>query len=163
MAQVCKIAVLFAELAGNSSSRLKKMEIDLRRTFRSALIVTVACAAVSAQNRGDAVLNGCSGEVTVRNAHGLIYDADRRRIVLFGGADASTVLGDLWEWYQGKWRCLADARMLARTFPAMAYDRKRKRIVMFGGNRVSFRTGPRNEEHIIVPAFRGGISNAGGA
>ena len=76
----------------------------------------------------------------VRNAHALAYDADRARVLLFGGADEKSVRSDLWEWDGLSWRLLAAAGPPARTFPALAYDRDRKRLVLFGGNRVLFGT-----------------------
>lgn len=80
----------------------------------------------------------CSSELSVRNGHRLTYSSDRKKTLLFGGADASRVLGDLWEWNGKNWSCLDSSPQLARTFPAMAYDSGRKRAVIFGGNRVLF-------------------------
>lgn len=37
-------------------------------------------------------------QIGVRNAHAMTYDSSRGRVVLFGGADASKVCGDTWEW-----------------------------------------------------------------
>ncbi len=82
-----------------------------------------------------------SATLSVRNGHRLTYDSNRKKTVLFGGADASQVLGDLWEWNGKKWICLNSTPTLARTFPAMAYDIYRKEIVLFGGNRVLFGKG----------------------
>jgi hypothetical protein len=74
----------------------------------------------------------------VRNAHAMAYDSDRGRVVLFGGADASTARGDTWEWDGASWTRVALSGPEPRTFPAMAYDSRRKRIVLYGGNRVLF-------------------------
>lgn len=81
-----------------------------------------------------------AGSPTVRNAHALAYDADRARVLLFGGADEKSVRADLWEWDGRAWRPIASEGPPPRTFPALAYDRARKRLVPFGGNRVLFGT-----------------------
>jgi hypothetical protein len=74
----------------------------------------------------------------VRNAHAMAYDSSRGRVVLFGGADASKVRGDTWEWDGSRWEQVNNSGPAPRTFPAMAYDNRRKRVVLFGGNRVLF-------------------------
>jgi len=33
----------------------------------------------------------------------MAYDSIRKRAVLFGGADATSQLGDTWEWDGGQW------------------------------------------------------------
>jgi hypothetical protein len=43
----------------------------------------------------------------VRNAHGLAFDARRGRVVLFGGADASAVRDDTWEYDGRVWHNVA--------------------------------------------------------
>jgi hypothetical protein len=80
------------------------------------------------------------GSPGVRNAHGLAYDAERARVLLFGGADEKSVRSDLWEWDGETWRLVASGGPPPRTFPALAYDRRRGRLVVFGGNRVLFGT-----------------------
>jgi len=90
------------------------------------------------------LLNGgvrVAGAPGVRNAHVLAYDADRGRVLLYGGADEKRVRNDLWEWDGSAWRLLATEGPPARTFPALAYDRARRRLLLFGGNRVLFGTG----------------------
>jgi len=79
--------------------------------------------------------------IGVRNAHGMSYDNHRGRVVLFGGADASKVCGDTWEWDGARWKQVSIEGPAPRTFPAMAYDSLRKRTVLFGGNRVLFGKG----------------------
>ena len=74
----------------------------------------------------------------VRNAHAMAYDSHRNRIVLFGGADASKVRGDTWEWDGQKWTLMSLAGPGPRTFPTMTYDSLRRRVILFGGNRVLF-------------------------
>ena len=79
--------------------------------------------------------------LTVRNAHAMAFNDERRTIMLFGGADAGEVRGDLWEWDGHRWQQVAAEGPPPRTFPAMAYDRARDRLVLFGGNRVLFGDG----------------------
>ncbi|MEZ5427405.1 MAG: kelch repeat-containing protein [Pyrinomonadaceae bacterium] len=107
----------------------------LKFQFPVALLVFFLITNIFAGSR----INGsCPKTLSVRNGHRLIYDSGRKKVVLFGGADASQVLGDLWEWNGKGWRCLDSTPELARTFPAMAFDSDRKKIVLFGGNRVLF-------------------------
>lgn len=81
-------------------------------------------------------------ELGVRNAHAMAYDSDRRRVILFGGADEAKVCGDTWEWDGKRWIRVSQTGPAPRTFPAMAYDSVRKRVVLFGGNRVLFGRSP---------------------
>lgn len=76
--------------------------------------------------------------MTVRNAHCMAYDRHRGVIVLFGGADASNVLGETWEWNGRRWNKVSDKGPTPRTFAAMAYDSKRQVVLLFGGNPVLF-------------------------
>lgn len=77
-------------------------------------------------------------EIGVRNGHAMVYDQRRQRVILFGGADASSVRGDTWAWDGARWSPLSSAGPGPRTFPAMAYDSIRGKVVLFGGNRVLF-------------------------
>jgi len=64
----------------------------------------------------------------------MAYDSARRRVVLFGGADATGGLGDTWEWDGRKWVQRSPVTSPAsRSEHAMAYDTGRGRIVLFGG------------------------------
>jgi hypothetical protein len=85
-------------------------------------------------------LPSATDSLTVRNAHAMAYDSDRAKVMLFGGADDRSVLGDLWEWDGKNWRKISASGPARRTFPSMAYDRGRRRLVLFGGNRVLFGT-----------------------
>lgn len=77
--------------------------------------------------------------LSVRNAHGLAFDENSNKTILFGGADASKVLNDTWEFDGKKWASIeTTASPSPRTFPAMTYDSARKKILLFGGNRVLF-------------------------
>jgi hypothetical protein len=87
-------------------------------------------------------------ELGVRNAHAMAYEGSRGRVILFGGADASKVCGDTWEWDGSRWARVSQTGPGPRTFPAVAYDSLRKRVVLFGGNRVLF--GTRQDEDTFL-------------
>jgi hypothetical protein len=84
----------------------------------------------------------------VRNAHAMVYDSVRKRVVLFGGADASTVRGDTWEWDGRRWRLVSLTGPAPRTFPAMTYDSVRRRLILYGGNRVLFGRNRNDNEYL---------------
>jgi hypothetical protein len=63
----------------------------------------------------------------------MAYDSSRGRTVLFGGAGASDVLADTWEWDGENWTQMADSGPPARSSHAMAYDVQRNQTVLFGG------------------------------
>jgi hypothetical protein len=81
-------------------------------------------------------------QIEARNAHAMVYDIARERVILFGGADESKVCGDTWEWDGQMWTLVNQSGPGPRTFPAMAYDSVRKKVVLFGGNRVLFGRSP---------------------
>jgi hypothetical protein len=67
-----------------------------------------------------------------REAHAMVYDAARRRVVMFGGGDP---IGDeLWEWDGFDWQQRTPTlRPPARWAHALAYDSARQRVVLYGG------------------------------
>jgi hypothetical protein len=66
-----------------------------------------------------------------RAGHGLAYDSDRARIVLFGGL---YTIADTWEWDGAEWLPVPTVTApLPRLFGAMAYDRVRRKTLLFGG------------------------------
>jgi cysteine-rich repeat protein len=69
-----------------------------------------------------------------RAAHSMAYDAERGRIVLFGGLVPPIALGDAWTWDGTTWSPVTSQRLPdPRCWAAMAYDVRRRRIVLFGG------------------------------
>lgn len=77
--------------------------------------------------------------LTVRNAHSMIYDSHDKRILLFGGADEKQVYSDLWELKDLRWKPLIiNEKPKPRTFASFVYDKKNKRAILFGGNKVLF-------------------------
>lgn len=87
-------------------------------------------------------------KIGVRNAHAMVHDGSRGRVVLFGGADSSKVCSDTWEWDGRRWTRMSLVGPAPRTFPAMAYDSHRKRAVLFGGNRVLFGSNPDENRYL---------------
>ena len=69
-----------------------------------------------------------------RTGHALVYDSRRGISVLFGG-QASTELGETWEWDGTTWalRQFAIAPP-PRVYPSMTYDSQRDRVILFGGS-----------------------------
>jgi hypothetical protein len=114
----------------------------LRRTLAPAAILIL-----SFQPRADPVQKE-SIAIGVRNAHAMIYDTRRGRIVLFGGADAEKVCSDTWEWNGNRWTQVSLKGPGPRTFPAMAYDSLHNRTILFGGNRVLFGNTPNDNEFL---------------
>ncbi len=60
------------------------------------MLLSVALTALLVQ--GDAARPGS------RNAHATAYDLRDSSLVLYGGATADRVLGDIWRWKSGAWR-----------------------------------------------------------
>ena len=66
----------------------------------------------------------------------MIFDAAKKRTVLFGGAGGgtSTLFNDTWEWDGENWTQYEDIGPVPRSRHGMAYDSKRDRTVLFGGS-----------------------------
>ncbi|CAN5829229.1 hypothetical protein BH11MYX3_BH11MYX3_02710 [soil metagenome] len=70
-----------------------------------------------------------------RHQHAMAYDPVRDRTVLFGGSDASGVLGDTWIWDGTTWSQPATPIAPApRASPSLAFDPARGTVVLFGGS-----------------------------
>lgn len=77
-----------------------------------------------------------------RLAHAMAYDANRERVVLFGGSEdlpdgTQRELNETWEWNGEDWQEVRDGKdpndPPPRVKMAMAYDEKNKRVIMFSG------------------------------
>jgi cysteine-rich repeat protein len=87
----------------------------------------------------DAVALTPGGAPPARESEVLVYDAARKRVVMFGGWTPSGNQGDTWEWDGVSWTQMRPVHSPApRLAAAAAYDPKRKRIVMFGGYRLNY-------------------------
>ncbi len=65
---------------------------------------------------------------------GAEFDPQRSRLVIFGGYDGASFLGDTWEWDGVTWsRPILAASPSARRWHDLAYDSIRNRVVLFGG------------------------------
>ncbi|HTU60404.1 MAG TPA: kelch repeat-containing protein, partial [Polyangiales bacterium] len=76
-----------------------------------------------------------------RLAHSMVYDSERKRVLLFGGeaplgdGPQTTLYGDLWSWDGTNWVELQlDALPSLQEAPSLAYDPERKQTLMFGGS-----------------------------
>ena len=63
----------------------------------------------------------------------IAYDPVRQRVVMFGGADGSSTLGDTWEWNGQAWANVTAVGPSARYASAMVWDAARNAVVLFGG------------------------------
>jgi hypothetical protein len=68
-----------------------------------------------------------------RISHGLTYDGERKRVVLFGGDPGGPPLDDTWAWDGALWTQVADTGPSARQGLVMVLDSARKCLVLFGG------------------------------
>jgi hypothetical protein len=73
-----------------------------------------------------------------RAQHGMVYDSQRGRAVLFGGdwygGSTPNFLGDTWEWDGTSWtQSTPPTAPSPRASFAMAFDTQRQRVVLFGG------------------------------
>ncbi len=76
---------------------------------------------------------GAGAGPSARSSQAMAYDANRQRVVVFGGAPSA---GDTWEWDGEQWfdaSPQAGQTPGARLSPAMAYDESRARVVLYGG------------------------------
>jgi hypothetical protein len=65
---------------------------------------------------------------------GFVYDAERDRLVAFGGSPGQRVANtDTWEWDGNAWKKFAGTGPGGRMGFAMVYDSKRKKTVVYGG------------------------------
>jgi hypothetical protein len=136
---------------------LKQMVVHSTYTFAraaraTATLVVVIVAGISGgySSFTPALSAKSSPSLGVRNAHAMVYATDRRSVILFGGANASKVCDDTWEWVTDAriWRHINARGPAPRTFPAFAYDERRQAAVLFGGNRVLFGRG--DEENTFL-------------
>jgi hypothetical protein len=70
-----------------------------------------------------------------RSGATMVYDAARRRVVVFGGQGDAGGLNDSWDWDGTVWAPVMPAQLPPpRHHQAMTYDASRGAIVMFGGD-----------------------------
>jgi hypothetical protein len=71
---------------------------------------------------------------SARTGHSMIYDAERKQTILFGGTGSSQTFGDTWAWDEQRWKLLVGFGPSARYWHAMAYDGHAKQTILFGGS-----------------------------
>ena len=69
--------------------------------------------------------------------HGMAYDVERDRVVVFGGSDGSTQFGDTWEWDGASWSQVTGSSPPARSEQAMEYHPEADATVLYGGKGAS--------------------------
>lgn len=70
-----------------------------------------------------------------REGHGMVYDSDRGKIILFGGTDHITNKNDTWEFTpESGWVQVAGEGPSPRNHFGMVYDPARKKVLLFGGS-----------------------------
>ncbi len=76
---------------------------------------------------------------SARRHHAVTYDTARGKVVLFGGLNGNTNLGDTWEWTAtvpgggGSWLLRSTTGPSARDHCGLAYDSLRQKTILFGG------------------------------
>lgn len=106
---------------------------DLNRARRvlPSLLLTILASVVSAQ---DWMLRTPPVSPSAREGHAMAYDAARKRVVLFAGADGGQMLNDTWEWDGHTWtRCYPTRSPARRWYHRMAYDSVRQHVLLFSG------------------------------
>jgi len=69
-----------------------------------------------------------------RGAMAMVYDGVSKKIVLFGGYDATSYLNDTWTWDGAKWTQIATANAPSpRAASGIGFDRVTGKVVLFGG------------------------------
>lgn len=67
--------------------------------------------------------------------HGMVYDARRGRVVVFGGSNGVSSFNDTWTWTPGTatWAQIASGGPSVRSQAGMIYDPSVDRVVLYGG------------------------------
>lgn len=89
------------------------------------LLMSAIVPACSGQNTGPA-----ASRIPARSNAGVVYDAARQRVLVFGGEGGRR---DLWDWDGTRWSFLSDAGPSARDDAVMGFDEARGTVVLFGG------------------------------
>src|SRR6266705_3485334 len=90
------------------------------------LAVFLTIAAAQSELLGNVWINVSPGQT--RYSHAMAYDTARGRVVLFGGYDGTSNLGDTWEWDGTTWTQRASS---GPPGGEMVYDAARGRVVLF--------------------------------
>ena len=62
----------------------------------------------------------------------MIYDANMKQTLVFGGSHNGQDMGDLWAWNSTSWKMLAETGPAPRIGFVLAYNKKRKETMLFG-------------------------------
>jgi len=107
---------------------------SLRQATRIAFLASILAAPSLAQTI-DWTQRSPAASPSPRQGHGMVYDSQRGKTVLFGGnAGIFTLFADTWEFDGTNWTQRTTATTPAgRSGFAMAYDSARGRVVLYGG------------------------------
>lgn len=79
------------------------------------------------------IRNNAAGSPPPRHQHGLVYDAAHNKVVLFGGINGSTKLGDTWVYDPASqtWTRVTTPGPPVQNWPPMAYDSLRQFTTLY--------------------------------
>ncbi len=102
-------------------------------TDRGVLVVTCNGEAIFEYNGTEWKAFTLTSMPKARRFAGMVYDANIRKTVLFGGYDGVDYRRDTWTWDGTKWTEVKNDRPTHRGQMAMWYDPLMKKTVVFGG------------------------------
>jgi hypothetical protein len=122
---------------GHGRWRALRMGAAVLATVGVVGAVSPAVASASPQQTLDWT-SQAPAALSARAEGAMAYDAATRTVVLFGGWNGSSDLGDTWTWNGTTWTKQHPAvHPSARFGAAMAYDAATRTVVLFGGSGVS--------------------------
>jgi hypothetical protein len=68
-----------------------------------------------------------------RTGHGVAFDSERGKLVLFGGLVNGEAVNDTWEWDGELWTQVADTGPSPRAYHGIAFDQVGRGVFLFGG------------------------------
>ena len=68
-----------------------------------------------------------------RGHHSMVYDPSRKKVLMYGGGDATGIKGDIWAWDGKNWERLSDNGP-ARILPQIAFNPENNKLYVFGGS-----------------------------
>ncbi len=115
--------------------------IPMRRSHVLTVVLSCGLAASAlAQPCGTPWSQSPAAGPSARRHHAVTYDSVRGKVVLFGGLNGNTDLGDTWEWTAagpgggGAWLLRSTTGPSPRDHCGLAYDSVRQKTVLFGGS-----------------------------
>ena len=118
----------------NSNPLTGRLELEVSRQGRYPVLVDPTLATATWEQKQQA-----TPTPSARVGHAMAYDPVRKRVVLFGGSDASGRRNDTWEWDGKTWTQKfpsGGSLPAARDFHATSYfdDGQQSGVLLFGGS-----------------------------